>query len=80
MRASFGETPRLAGAGRAGAAGLNHVVNLYPGLPRNSCTLSLTGLRMRLSSRKAARGSVVPHQGTGNPGPSWATFSLSCPN
>jgi hypothetical protein len=30
---------------------------------------------MRLSSRKAARGSLVPPNCTGNPGPSWATFS-----
>jgi hypothetical protein len=29
----------------------------------------------RLSSQKAARGSVVPPSGAGNPGPSWATFS-----
>jgi hypothetical protein len=39
----------------------------YPGLPRISCTLLWTPLRMRLSSRKAARGSVTPPSFTGNP-------------
>jgi hypothetical protein len=30
---------------------------------------------MRLSSRKAARGSLAPSSQTGNPDPSWATLS-----
>jgi hypothetical protein len=40
----------------------------FRGLTRISCTLFCTGLRMRLSSRKAARGSLVPPSCTGNPG------------
>jgi len=35
---------------------------------------------MRLSSRKAARGSLIPPSCTGNPGTSWAFFSQSSPN
>jgi hypothetical protein len=49
--------------------------NANPGLPRISCTLLWTRPRMRLSLRKAARGSVTPTSYTGNPGPSWATLS-----
>src|ERR1700691_2854184 len=33
---------------------------------------------MRLSSRKAARGSSVSQNCTGNPGPSWAILSRPC--
>jgi hypothetical protein len=49
--------------------------NVDPALPRISCTLLQTHLRMRLSSRKAARGSLVPPNCTGNPGTCWATIS-----
>src|SRR5580658_6572564 len=43
--------------------------------PRISWTLLWTHLRMRLTLRKAARGSVTPTSFSGHPGPSWATLS-----
>jgi hypothetical protein len=46
-----------------------------PGLPPISCKLLWTGLRMRLSSRKAAQGSLVLPSSTGNRGPSWDILS-----
>ena len=56
------------GLGYLTLVGIGVRARLPPGLTRISCSLLSTGLRMRLSSRKAARGSLIPLSCTGNPG------------